>query len=113
LARVHARTHRGSAGRVLAGTYTCDIDPGFAPGWQGGGIMESPTTWLGIFGVIIITILLIKKQTASFAIITGVVFVSVLSWFKNSEVSFFEADILPVRARLNHAFVIQPYLLRI
>ena len=66
------------------------MDPGFYPGWQGGGIMESPTTWLGIFGVIIITILLIKKQTASFAIITGVVFVSVLSWFKDSEVSFFE-----------------------
>jgi xanthine/uracil/vitamin C permease (AzgA family) len=89
-----------------AGTYTCDIDPGFAPGWQGGGIMESPTTWLGIFGVIIITILLIKKQTASFAIITGVVFVSVLSWFKDSEVSFFEADILPVRPSLIHRDVV-------
>ena len=63
--------------------------------------MESPTTWLGIFGVILITILLCKKQTASFAVISGVLFVSVLSWFKGTEVSYFESDVLTVHGGMN------------
>ena len=60
---------------VDAGQYTCDIEPGFPPGNQGGGIMTSATTWVGIIGLYLIAVLLVKKVKA--AMVIGIAFVSI------------------------------------
>ncbi|KAF0513924.1 purine transporter [Gigaspora margarita] len=49
--------------------------------------MESPTTWLGILGFLIIVILLLFRVKGS--IFIGIVFISIISWFRNSEVTYF------------------------
>mmetsp|Transcript_28278 Transcript_28278/g.34339 ORF Transcript_28278/g.34339 Transcript_28278/m.34339 type:complete len:642 (+) Transcript_28278:171-2096(+) len=64
------------------GVYTCDTY---------GGRMESPTMWIGIVGFVIMSILLVKKYKA--AIIVGVAFVTVISWFRGTDVSYFEDDV--------------------
>lgn len=75
-----------------AGQYTCDIDPSFPRGNQGGGVMSSSTMWLGIMGFLLISILMTKKIQA--AIVFGVALVTFLSWFKNTDISYFEDDVL-------------------
>ncbi|XP_010695866.2 adenine/guanine permease AZG1 [Beta vulgaris subsp. vulgaris] len=49
--------------------------------------MESPTLWLGILGFIIIAYCLVKKING--AMIYGIVFVTAVSWFRNTSVTAF------------------------
>lgn len=49
--------------------------------------MESPTFWLGIVGFVIIAYCLVKNIKG--AIIYGVVFVTMISWFRNTSVTTF------------------------
>ncbi|OVA12651.1 Xanthine/uracil/vitamin C permease [Macleaya cordata] len=49
--------------------------------------MESPTFWLGIFGFIIIAYCLVKNVKG--AMIYGIVFVTAVSWFRNTQVTVF------------------------
>ncbi|XP_058110581.1 adenine/guanine permease AZG1 [Magnolia sinica] len=51
------------------------------------GRMESPTFWLGIVGFVIIAYCLIKDVKG--AMIYGVVFVTAVSWFRNTSVTVF------------------------
>ncbi|EFH38439.1 hypothetical protein ARALYDRAFT_917653 [Arabidopsis lyrata subsp. lyrata] len=49
--------------------------------------MESPTFWLGIVGFVIIAYCLVKNVKG--AMIYGIVFVTAVSWFRNTEVTAF------------------------
>lgn len=49
--------------------------------------MESPTFWLGVVGFVIIAYCLVKNIKG--AMIYGVVFVTVVSWFRNTKVTAF------------------------
>ncbi|CAG8620614.1 11078_t:CDS:2, partial [Dentiscutata heterogama] len=49
--------------------------------------MESPTTWLGILGFLIMVILLLFRVKGSMFL--GIIFISIVSWFRNSEVTYF------------------------
>ncbi|KAJ4720205.1 Adenine/guanine permease [Melia azedarach] len=49
--------------------------------------MESPTFWLGVVGFIIIAYCLVKNIKG--AMIYGIVFVTVVSWFRNTQVTAF------------------------
>ncbi|CAB4301499.1 unnamed protein product [Prunus armeniaca] len=49
--------------------------------------MESPTFWLGVVGFIIIAYCLVKNVKG--AMIYGIVFVTAVSWFRNTEVTAF------------------------
>ncbi|KAF5736512.1 adenine/guanine permease AZG1-like [Tripterygium wilfordii] len=51
------------------------------------GRMESPTFWLGIVGFVIIAYCLAKKIKG--AMIYGIVFVTAVSWFRNTKVTAF------------------------
>ncbi|PRQ59589.1 putative xanthine/uracil/vitamin C permease [Rosa chinensis] len=51
------------------------------------GRMESPTFWLGIVGFVIIAYCLVKNIKG--AMIYGIVFVTAVSWFRNTEVTAF------------------------
>jgi len=55
-------------------------------------VMSSSTMWLGIMGFLLISILMTKKIQA--AIVFGVALVTFLSWFKNTDISYFEDDVL-------------------
>ncbi|OMO53106.1 Xanthine/uracil/vitamin C permease [Corchorus capsularis] len=52
--------------------------------------MESPTFWLGIVGFVIIAYCLVKNIKG--AMIYGIVFVTVISWFRNTSVTAFPND---------------------
>ncbi|KAK7374054.1 hypothetical protein VNO80_07479 [Phaseolus coccineus] len=52
-----------------------------------GSRMESPTLWLGLVGFIIIAYCLMKNIKG--AMIYGIVFVTVISWFRNTPVTVF------------------------
>ncbi|TKY65704.1 Adenine/guanine permease AZG1 [Spatholobus suberectus] len=52
-----------------------------------GNRMESPTLWLGLVGFIIIAYCLMKNIKG--AMIYGIVFVTVISWFRNTPVTVF------------------------
>lgn len=58
--------------------YTCDVK------W---GKMTSGTTWIGIFGTVVMVILLSYKVRSSMIICIG--FVTFISWFRATEVTFF------------------------
>ncbi|XP_047148411.1 adenine/guanine permease AZG1-like [Vigna umbellata] len=49
--------------------------------------MESPTLWLGLVGFVIIAYCLVKNVKG--AMIYGIVFVTVVSWFRNTKVTAF------------------------
>ncbi|CAG8639574.1 16340_t:CDS:2 [Dentiscutata erythropus] len=49
--------------------------------------MESPITWFGVLGFLIIAILLLYKVKGS--LLLGITFISVVSWFRNSQVTYF------------------------
>lgn len=66
---------------VFSDAYTCDV---------GGGIMQSGTMWLGIFGMLIMAILIGYKRNSG--IIVGVLFVTIVSWFRNTAVTYFPDD---------------------
>jgi len=66
---------------VVSDTYTCDVL---------GGKMQSATTWIGIFGMMVMAIMIAYKKNAG--IIVGILFVTVVSWFRNTAVTFFPDD---------------------
>ncbi|CAA3006741.1 adenine guanine permease AZG1 [Olea europaea subsp. europaea] len=51
------------------------------------GRMESPTFWLGVVGFVIIAYCLVKNIKG--AMIYGIVFVTAVSWFRNTKVTYF------------------------
>lgn len=63
---------------VLSNAYTCD---------DLGGIMSSGTMWIGIFGLLLMAILLSYKKRYSF--IVGIAFVTFISWFRNTAITAF------------------------
>eukprot|EP00536_Pseudo-nitzschia_multiseries_P016498 jgi/Psemu1/221494/e_gw1.1130.9.1 len=63
---------------VFSDAYTCD---------NLGGIMQSGTTWLGLLGMMIMAIMLAYKRNSG--IIVGILFVTIISWFRNTAVTFF------------------------
>jgi len=72
-----------SANCLTSDNYTCD---------SLGGQMESPTAWIGIAGMLVMVILLAYKFNSSFII--GIGFVTVISWFRGTAVSYFTDDSL-------------------
>ena len=63
---------------VISDAYTCDVL---------GGKMASPTMWLGIAGLILMVVFLAYKKSSG--IIFGILFVTFVSWFRNTAVTFF------------------------
>jgi adenine/guanine/hypoxanthine permease len=63
---------------IPSGAYTCD---------DLGGVMTSGTTWLGMLGTLIIATMLAYKNRSAF--ITGIAFVTIVSWIRNTAVSYF------------------------
>lgn len=61
---------------VTSDAYTCD---------DLGGVMTSPTTWMGLLGLMIMAILMAYKSKWSFVV--GIGFITITSWFRNSPVS--------------------------
>lgn len=61
--------------------YTCD---------DLGGQMTSPTVWIGLFGFVLMAILLSYKIRSSFII--GISFVTIISWFRGTGVTYFPDD---------------------
>lgn len=63
---------------IFSDAYTCDVL---------GGKMSSGTTWLGLLGMMIMAIMLAYKRNSG--IIVGILFVTIVSWFRNTAVTFF------------------------
>jgi adenine/guanine/hypoxanthine permease len=63
---------------IPSGAFTCD---------DMGGQMTSGTTWMGILGMAIIAIMLVYKNRSAF--ICGIALVTIVSWFRDTAVSFF------------------------
>ena len=63
---------------VTSDAYTCDVL---------GGKMASPTMWLGIAGLILMVVFLAYKKSSG--IIFGILFVTFVSWFRNTAVTYF------------------------
>jgi AGZA family xanthine/uracil permease-like MFS transporter len=63
---------------VFSDAYTCDVL---------GTPMTSATTWLGLLGMMIMAIMLAYKRNSG--IIVGILFVTIISWFRNTPVTFF------------------------
>ena len=63
---------------VTSDQYTCDVL---------GGVMTSGTTWAGILGLMIVVTLMAYKQRSAF--IVGIGFITVISWFRNTAISYF------------------------
>lgn len=68
---------------AISDSYTCD---------EMGARMESPTAWIGILGTIIMVILLSYKINSAFTI--GILFVTFISWFRGSAVTYFADNAL-------------------
>ena len=66
---------------VTSNGYTCDVE---------GGIMRNAQTWLGIVGMMIMAIMLAYKRNSG--IIVGIMFVTFISWFRNTAVTIFPDD---------------------
>lgn len=58
--------------------YTCDVL---------GGQMTSGATWVGILGMAIMIIMLAYRNRSAF--IVGIGFITVLSWFRGTEITYF------------------------
>lgn len=56
-------------------------------GCDHGGVLEGGTTWLGIMGVVLIAFGLMRGFRGS--VIVGILFVSLISWFRNTDVTYF------------------------
>jgi AGZA family xanthine/uracil permease-like MFS transporter len=63
---------------VASDAYTCD---------ELGGVMTSPTTWVGILGMLIMVVLLSYKWNSAFVI--GISFVTFISWFRGTAIIYF------------------------
>ncbi|KAK1740656.1 xanthine/uracil permease-related protein [Skeletonema marinoi] len=66
---------------VPSDNYTCDVE---------GGIMTSGRTWLGLLGMMIIAVALGYRSKLSF--IYGIALVTIVSWFRNTAVTYFPDD---------------------
>jgi len=66
---------------ITGDAYTCDIE---------GGQMSNPSTWLGIFGFMIIATMLCYKQRTAF--IAGISFVTIFSWIPSLPFTYFTDD---------------------
>lgn len=64
---------------VVADSYTCDEVKGSK--------MTSPTTWLGLLGMAIMAIMIAYKNRSAF--ICGIGFVTIISWFRNTSMTYF------------------------
>ncbi|KAG0233986.1 hypothetical protein BGW42_006967 [Actinomortierella wolfii] len=62
---------------------TKDLEGNCIPGTK----MEGPTTWMGILGFVIISILLLFRVKG--AVLIGILFVSILSWIRVTPFTFF------------------------
>ncbi|KAF9322734.1 xanthine/uracil permease [Linnemannia elongata] len=49
--------------------------------------MESPTTWIGLFGFVIISVCLLFRVKG--AVLIGILVVSIMSWFRNTSFTYF------------------------
>jgi len=75
----------GKDDATLVGLAGCDKD---ADGYCIQGTrMESAKTWMGILGFVIISILLLFRVKG--AVLIGILFVSILSWIRNTPFTFF------------------------
>jgi AGZA family xanthine/uracil permease-like MFS transporter len=63
---------------VTSDAYTCD---------DLGGVMTSPTTYMGLLGMMIMLILMAYKWRS--AMIIGISFITILSWFRNTSITYF------------------------
>lgn len=63
---------------VTSDQYTCDVE---------GGVMTSGTVWMGILGLMIIVTMMAYKQRSAF--IVGISFITFISWFRNTAVTYF------------------------
>ena len=63
---------------VFGDAYTCDVQ---------GGVMTAPTTWMGILGLMIISIALAYKSKLAF--IYGIGLIAIISWFRGTPVTYF------------------------
>ena len=63
---------------IVSDSYTCDVL---------GGKMTSATSWLGMLGLLIIVVLLAYRKRSG--IIVGILFVTIISWFRDTAVSHF------------------------
>jgi len=63
---------------VTSDAYTCDVL---------GGKMTSGTTWIGLLGMMIMALFMAYKVNSG--IIVGILFVTIVSWFRNTAVTFF------------------------
>jgi len=63
---------------IPGGTYTCDNSE---------SSMTSATAWVGIFGLILTAILLAYRSR--FAFVVGIGFISAISWFRGTEITYF------------------------
>ncbi|KAL9680695.1 hypothetical protein QQ045_012474 [Rhodiola kirilowii] len=52
-----------------------------------GGVMRSPTLWLGLVGLVIISYCLMKDVKGS--MVYGILFVTLVSWFRDTKVTYF------------------------
>ncbi|KAG2225943.1 hypothetical protein INT45_006639 [Circinella minor] len=86
---------QSSAGIGLVGLDTSTlVSLGACPDWAKdelgactGHTMESPTTWMGILGLIIMVILMMYRVPG--AILIGIVFISITSWPRVNAVTYF------------------------
>ncbi|KAG7351012.1 xanthine/uracil permease family protein [Nitzschia inconspicua] len=67
-----------SSSCVTSDAYTCD---------DLGGVMTSGTTWMGLLGMMITLIFMAYKWRS--AMIIGIAFVTIVSWFRNTAVTYF------------------------
>ena len=67
----------------LAGCAERDEDGICLPGTQ----MESATTWIGLFGFVIISVCLLFRVKG--AVLIGILVVSIMSWFRNTSFTYF------------------------
>jgi AGZA family xanthine/uracil permease-like MFS transporter len=63
---------------VISDAYTCDVR---------GGVMTSPTTWVGILGTIMILVLLSYRWNSAFVV--SISFITFISWFRNTSITYF------------------------
>jgi AGZA family xanthine/uracil permease-like MFS transporter len=69
-----------------ANTATCVVSDGYTCD-DLGGVMTGATTWVGILGTMIILVLLAYRWNSAFII--GISFVTFISWFRNTAITYF------------------------
>lgn len=75
---------------TLVGLGGCNNEYLDASGACLAGRMESPRTWMGVLGLFIISILVLYKVKG--AILIGILFVAIVSWFRGTSVTYFPND---------------------